>query len=72
MARQLSLPTRFPDSPFLVRAKYWTPDRGTMEVEGPYDEVPGELLMMVSVHGHATGKKLAAMKRCLKALQEKN
>jgi len=48
--------------------KVWTPERGSIEMDGPYDETAGHLLIMVGANAHPTGKKLAAMKRCLKAL----
>ena len=71
MSRKLPLPKQFPKAPFVVRMKVWTPTRASAEITGPFDDVPGELLLMVGVLAHAKGKKLAAMKRCLKALQAK-
>jgi hypothetical protein len=70
--RQLPLPKRFPDAPFVGRTKVWTDDGGSVEAEGPYDDVAGHLLLMVAVHAHPKGKKLAAMKKCLKVLLEKS
>lgn len=68
--RQPSLPKRFPDAPFVARTKIWTPMRSTAEIDGPYDETAGHLLLMVASISHPKGKKLAAMKRCLKVLLE--
>ena len=70
--RQLSLPKQFPDAPFVARTKIWTPQRNSAEITGPYDEVAGELLLMVATIAHPKGKKLAAMKKCLKILLEKD
>ena len=66
--RQLTLPKQFPDAPFVARTKVWTLDRNTAEIEGPYEETAGHLLLMVASTAHPEGKKLAAMKKCLKVL----
>ena len=68
MSQKLPLPKRFPDASFLVRAKVWTPERDTVEVEGPFDKTAGYLLLMVASNAHPTGKKLKAMKECLEIL----
>ena len=67
-----SLTQRFPEAPFVARTKVWTKDRSTVEADGPYDEVAGALLLMVAVNAHPEGRKLAAMKRCLKVLMEES
>ena len=69
--RKPSLPKQFPDALFVARTKVWTPERGSAEVTGPYDETAGHLLLMVAVNAHPGGKKLVAMKKCLKVLLEK-
>lgn len=66
--KQRNLLKEFPDAPFLVRLKLWTPDRNIVDADGPYDDVPGHLLLMVASNGHPTGKKLKAMEDCLKVL----
>ena len=69
MARERNLKALFPESPFLARVKVWTPDRNTLETDGPYDEVSGELLTLVAAIAHPQGEALEAMKRCITELK---
>ena len=65
-----SLPKRFPDAPFIARLKIWTPKRNIIEVEGPYDETSGELILLAACITQPNDTQLAAMKECLSVLKE--
>lgn len=47
MARAPSLPKQFPDADFVVKAKFWTPKRNTVEISGPYEHDQAFLAMML-------------------------
>lgn len=68
--KQRNLIRLFPRSPFLARIKFWTEERNIAEIDGPYDEVPGELLLMIASRPHAQGADLKAMKACMDALKK--
>lgn len=53
MPRKLSLPARFPEAAFIIKAKIWTPQRSTIEIEGHYEHDQGflALLLLSSVKG---------------------
>lgn len=66
----MKLIDKFPDAPFVARTKIWSPLRNSLEVDGPYNDIAGELLMRVAVCSHPTGRKLEAMRKCLEILKE--
>ncbi len=71
MTTQKALLKKFADAPFVAKTKIWTPDRNSAEVDGPYDDVAGHLLLMVASLSHPKGKDRKAMRECLEVLTRK-
>jgi hypothetical protein len=65
---KLPIHKRFPGSHSTLRLKLWRPT-ASLEAEGPYDEVPSDLLCMIAAHPQPKGKALKAMKECLEKLK---
>ena len=65
---KLPINKRFPDSHSTMRLKLWRPT-ATLEAEGPYDEVPSNLMCLIAAHPQPKGKALKAMEECLGKLR---
>lgn len=70
MTKRTPILSRFPNAPFIVRAKFWTPQRSTIELEGPYGEIQGALALQVLSTMDPTAEQREAMAALLAMLQE--
>lgn len=48
--KRVSLPKQFPNAAFIVKAKFWTPERSTIELTGPYEHDQAFLALMLLSH----------------------
>lgn len=55
--KRVSLPKQFPDAAFIVKAKFWTPERSTIELTGPYEHDQGFLALMLLSHAGGLGPR---------------
>lgn len=67
MMSRKPLNKRYPGS-WVARMKVWTKEGGSLEVEGPFADIPGELLMAISVRSHPKPEQAKIMKTCLDSL----
>lgn len=71
-AKKKSLPECFPDAAFIVQARFWTPKRNIIDVEGPFEHDHGLVALLLLAHpSELTRKQKQLVKELTETLKTK-